>query len=96
MLFALRRRSWNPDRPLTLPPGLQPVPADTYTVRTWSGGTHLYVLAPEGAPAQHRRGTAPAVGWKVDTGAWGGLAVGAGSTFAGGPYEITHHAPVAS
>ncbi|QFZ74262.1 DNA primase [Streptomyces fagopyri] len=74
----------------------QPFPADTYTVRTWSGGTHLYFTAPEG---EHLRNTAGdstrGLGWKVDTRAWGGLVVGAGSTFDGHPYEITHHAPVA-
>ncbi|WP_443044077.1 bifunctional DNA primase/polymerase [Streptomyces sp. NBC_00322] len=28
----------------------QPYPDDTHTVRTWSGGTHLYFAAPEGTP----------------------------------------------
>ncbi|MCX4988441.1 bifunctional DNA primase/polymerase [Streptomyces sp. NBC_00568] len=74
----------------------QPVPADTYTVRTWSGGTHLYFLAPEGEPLRNTAGdSARGLGWKVDTRAWGGLVVGAGSTFAGYPYEVTRHDPVA-
>ncbi|MFD4546298.1 bifunctional DNA primase/polymerase [Streptomyces sp. NPDC058466] len=75
----------------------QPFPADTYTVRTWSGGTHLYFLAPEGEPLRNSAGdSARGLGWKVDTRAWGGLVVGAGSTFDGHPYKITHHAPVAA
>lgn len=74
----------------------QPFPADTYTVRTWSGGTHLYFAAPEGEPLRNTAGdSARGLGWKVDTRAWGGLVVGAGSTFAGRPYEVTNNAPVA-
>ncbi|MFJ7046912.1 bifunctional DNA primase/polymerase [Streptomyces sp. NPDC101112] len=74
----------------------QPFPADTYTVRTWSGGTHLYFAAPEGEPLRNTAGdSARGLGWKVDTRAWGGLVVGAGSTFAGRPYEVTRNAPVA-
>ncbi|MEV6993404.1 bifunctional DNA primase/polymerase [Streptomyces sp. NPDC093228] len=71
-------------------------PADTYTVRTWSGGTHLYFLAPEGEPLRNTAGdSARGLGWKVDTRAWGGLVVAAGSTFAGRPYEVTRNAAVA-
>ncbi|MGC0337901.1 bifunctional DNA primase/polymerase [Streptomyces sp. SLBN-8D4] len=74
----------------------QPFPSDTYTVRTWSGGTHLYFTAPEGEPLRNTAGdSARGLGWKVDTRAWGGLVVAAGSTFAGQPYEITRDAPVA-
>ncbi|MFJ9541924.1 bifunctional DNA primase/polymerase [Streptomyces sp. NPDC101225] len=74
----------------------QPLPADTYTVRTWSGGTHLYYLAPEGEPLRNTAGdSARGLGWKVDTRAWGGLVVGAGSTFAGRPYEVIRNVPVA-
>ncbi|WP_432020771.1 bifunctional DNA primase/polymerase [Streptomyces sp. 1222.5] len=74
----------------------QPFPNDTYTVRTWSGGTHLYFAAPEGEPLRNTAGdSARGLGWKVDTRAWGGLVVGAGSTFGGHPYEVTRSAPVA-
>ncbi|MBA2950332.1 bifunctional DNA primase/polymerase [Streptomyces himalayensis] len=74
----------------------QPFPADTYTVRTWSGGTHLYFAAPEGEPLRNTAGdSARGLGWKVDTRAVGGLVVGAGSTFAGEPYTVAHNAPVA-
>ncbi|GLW44462.1 bifunctional DNA primase/polymerase [Streptomyces thermocarboxydus] len=73
----------------------QPFPADTYTVRTWSGGTHLYFAAPEGEPLRNTAGdSARGLGWKVDTRAVGGLVVGAGSTFAGEPYTVAHNAPV--
>ncbi|MFF0033518.1 bifunctional DNA primase/polymerase [Streptomyces avermitilis] len=74
----------------------QPFPADTYTVRTWSGGSHLYFAAPEGEPLRNTAGdSARGLGWKVDTRAVGGLVVGAGSTFAGRPYTVAHDAPVA-
>ncbi|GHD89737.1 MULTISPECIES: bifunctional DNA primase/polymerase [Streptomyces] len=74
----------------------QPFPADTYSVRTWSGGTHLYFAAPEGEPLRNTAGdSARGLGWKVDTRAAGGLVVGAGSTFAGEPYTVAHKAPVA-
>ncbi|MFD5792448.1 bifunctional DNA primase/polymerase [Streptomyces diastatochromogenes] len=74
----------------------QPFPADTYTVGTWSGGTHLYFAAPEGEPLRNTAGdSARGLGWKVDTRAWGGLVVGAGSTFDGRPYKVIRNAPVA-
>ncbi|MEV6757300.1 bifunctional DNA primase/polymerase [Streptomyces sp. NPDC051214] len=62
-----------------------PWPDSTYTVRTPSGGTHLYFSAPEGAKL---RNTAGALGWKVDTRAAGGYVVGAGSTVNGRPYTV--------
>lgn len=74
----------------------QPFPSDTYTVRTWSGGTHLYFAAPEGADLRNTAGdSARGLGWKVDTRAVGGIVAGAGSTFAGHPYQVTRDAPVA-
>ncbi|MEV0090062.1 bifunctional DNA primase/polymerase [Streptomyces sp. NPDC050738] len=74
----------------------QPFPCDTYTVRTWSGGTHLYFTAPEGEPLRNTTGdSGKGLGWKVDTRAVGGLVVAAGSTFNGLPYETAHEAPVA-
>ncbi|MFJ2827418.1 bifunctional DNA primase/polymerase [Streptomyces sp. NPDC087263] len=74
----------------------QPLPTDTYTVRTWSGGSHLYFSARTGEPLRNTAGdSARGLGWKVDTRATGGLVVGAGSTFNGHPYEVTHNAPVA-
>ncbi|MEU4092994.1 bifunctional DNA primase/polymerase [Streptomyces sp. NPDC026673] len=75
----------------------QPFPTDTYTVRTWSGGTHLYFLAPEGEELRNTAGgSARGLGWKVDTRAVGGLVAGGGSTIAGRPYTVTHDVPVAA
>lgn len=59
------------------------VPA-TYRVRTASGGVHLYFTAPDGVRLANTAGT---VGELVDTRAWGGYVVAAGSTTPTGPYE---------
>jgi hypothetical protein len=61
----------------------QPLPVDTYTVRTASGGTHLYYTAPPGVTL---RNTAGRLGWLIDTRASGGYVVAAGSTVAGRDY----------
>ncbi|QKZ20391.1 bifunctional DNA primase/polymerase [Streptomyces chartreusis] len=57
---------------------------DTYRVRTASGGEHLYFTAPN-----HLRltNTARTIGELVDTRAWGGYVVAAGSTTPAGDYE---------
>ncbi|MFJ3826590.1 bifunctional DNA primase/polymerase [Streptomyces sp. NPDC090046] len=62
-----------------------PVPADTYTVRTGRGGLHLYFTVPE---EKRLRGSAGLLGWKVDTRAWGGYVVAAGSSVHRRPYEV--------
>lgn len=67
-------------------------PSNTYTVRTGSGGLHLYFTAPAGAAL---RNTAGKLGWKIDTRANGGYVVGAGSTVDGRPYRVVHEAPPA-
>ncbi|WP_329411585.1 bifunctional DNA primase/polymerase [Streptomyces sp. NBC_00704] len=59
------------------------VPA-TYRARTASGGEHLYFTAPTGARLTNTAGT---VGSLVDTRAWGGYVVAAGSITPTGPYE---------
>ncbi|MFI9231346.1 bifunctional DNA primase/polymerase [Streptomyces rimosus] len=69
----------------------QPVP-DTYRVRTASGGTHLYFTAPDGVRLSNTAGTLAPL---VDTRAWGGYVVGAGSTTAAGAYEVLDDVPVA-
>ncbi|MFC8090768.1 bifunctional DNA primase/polymerase [Streptomyces sp. NPDC057301] len=61
----------------------QPVP-DSYRVRTASGGEHLYFTAPDGL---HLTNTARTVGELVDTRAWGGYVVAAGSVTPAGGYE---------
>ncbi|MFG2959649.1 bifunctional DNA primase/polymerase [Streptomyces sp. NPDC048291] len=68
-----------------------PVP-DTYRVRTASGGGHLYFTAPAGVRLTNTAGT---IGKLVDTRAWGGYVVAAGSTTPTGAYEALC-APVAA
>jgi hypothetical protein len=69
----------------------QPYPADTYTVRTGRGGTHLYFTTPEGSPLGNTGPDSPRrLGWLIDTRAHGGYVVGAGSTAAGRPYTVAH------
>ena len=64
-------------------------PSETYTVRTGSGGFHLYFVAPAGTAL---RNTAGKLGWKIDTRANGGYVVGAGSTVDGRSYRVVHEA----
>ncbi|MFJ9850140.1 bifunctional DNA primase/polymerase, partial [Streptomyces sp. NPDC101150] len=68
----------------------EPMPTETFTVRTGRGGLHLYFTAPEG---KRLRGSAGRLGWKVDTRAWGGYVVAAGSSVHRRPYEVIHDAP---
>lgn len=63
----------------------RPFPTDTFTVRTGRGGLHLYFTA----PAEKRlRGSGGALGWKVDTRAWGGYVVAPGSIVRRRTYRI--------
>ncbi|MGH8876049.1 MAG: bifunctional DNA primase/polymerase [Stackebrandtia sp.] len=71
----------------------QPVPTDTYTVATFSGGRHLYFRHPETGPPL--RNTASKLAPLVDTRAHGGYVVAAGSTVTGGMYTVVNPAPVA-
>lgn len=64
----------------------------TYTVRTGSGGWHLYYRAPEGVAL---RNTASTLAEKVDTRAQGGYVVAPGSIIQGAKYEVTDNAPLA-
>ncbi|MEU9139196.1 bifunctional DNA primase/polymerase [Streptomyces sp. NPDC048404] len=57
---------------------------DTYRVRTASGGTHLYFTTPPAVRMSNTQGT---VADSVDTRAWGGYVVAAGSTTPTGAYE---------
>ncbi|KUN07432.1 DNA primase [Streptomyces yokosukanensis] len=57
---------------------------DTYRVRTASGGEHLYFAVPAGVRLANTAGT---VARSVDTRAWGGYVVAAGSTTPTGAYE---------
>jgi hypothetical protein len=68
---------------LCLQAGQQP-PLDTFTVRTGSGGFHLYYLAPPRVELRNSAGTV--LGWKVDTRSAGGQLVAPGSIVNGKPY----------
>ncbi|MFJ6486276.1 bifunctional DNA primase/polymerase [Streptomyces sp. NPDC091682] len=67
----------------------QAVPS-TLTVRTPSGGSHLYFTAPAGVRLGNSAGR---LGALIDTRAWGGYVVAPGSLTPSGAYEVT--APVA-
>lgn len=71
-----------------------PVPWDTFTVRTPSGGTHLYFTAPPGIQLRNTAGQfGRGLGWKVDTRAWGGHVVATGSVVDGRPYTVVDDRP---
>ncbi|MCX5286923.1 bifunctional DNA primase/polymerase [Streptomyces sp. NBC_00183] len=57
---------------------------DTYRTRTASGGEHLYFTAPDRVRLANTAGT---IGELVDTRAWGGYVVAAGSLTPTGAYE---------
>jgi hypothetical protein len=63
----------------------QPLPVDTYTVRTGSGGSHLYFTAP---PELRLRNSASRLGWLIDTRAHGGYVIAAGSIIGRRRYEL--------
>ncbi|MEV6545276.1 bifunctional DNA primase/polymerase [Streptomyces sp. NPDC051665] len=65
---------------------------DTYQTRTASGGQHLHFTAPDGVRLSNTAGT---IGELVDTRAWGGYVVAAGSILPAGRYEALS-APVAA
>ncbi|MGA5351138.1 bifunctional DNA primase/polymerase [Streptomyces thermodiastaticus] len=61
---------------------------DTYRTRTASGGTHLYFRAPDGVRLGNTAGT---IAPMVDTRAWGGYVVAAGSVTPAGFYQGPFH-----
>ncbi|MEU4239762.1 bifunctional DNA primase/polymerase [Actinoplanes sp. NPDC026619] len=73
----------------------QPVPDDTYTVATGSGGRHLYFTHPAGPPLRNTQGTRGGLGWLIDTRAHGGYVVAPGSTAGGRPYRVLLERPPA-
>ncbi|MEU6141453.1 bifunctional DNA primase/polymerase [Streptomyces sp. NPDC047081] len=64
----------------------------TYTVRTPSGGMHLYFATPSDV---RLHSTARTVATNVDTRAWGGNVVAAGSSTPQGAYTVTGDVPAA-
>lgn len=74
----------------------EPLPLDTYTVTTPSGGLHLYFAAPQGVELRNTAGDrGRGLGWRVDTRAGGGYVLATGSQVDGHPYTLTEDAPVA-
>ena len=76
----------------------QPVPWDTYTVRTGRGGAHAYYAHPTDADGWHGpplRNTAGALGWLIDTRAHGGYVVAPPTTVDGRTYDVDMGGPVA-
>ncbi|HEY3477914.1 MAG TPA: bifunctional DNA primase/polymerase [Streptomyces sp.] len=72
------------------------LPGDTLTVRTPSGGLHLYYRVPAGVVLRNTSGErGQGLGWKVDTRAWGGYVVGPGTVTDAGRYEFVWDGPVA-
>lgn len=66
-----------------------PVPWETTTVATPTGGTHLYYRAPAGVRLRNTEGeSGHGLGWKVDTRAWGGYVVAPGSITPDGTYRL--------
>ncbi|MET9243865.1 bifunctional DNA primase/polymerase [Nonomuraea sp. NPDC003709] len=58
----------------------QPLPLETFQVRTRRGGTHLYFTAPQGLTLGNTSGAkGQGLGWLIDTRATGGYVVAPGS-----------------
>ncbi|WP_063809967.1 bifunctional DNA primase/polymerase [Kibdelosporangium phytohabitans] len=68
----------------------QPFP-DTFTVRTPSGGTHLYY---RDSPHTQLRNTNASAGWRVDSRGPGGFVVAAGTDLPNGTYTVTRRLPI--
>ncbi|WP_445184426.1 bifunctional DNA primase/polymerase [Pseudonocardia sp. Cha107L01] len=69
----------------------QPLPAETYTVSTPSGGLHLYYQQPAETSLRNTSGDrGRGLGWKIDTRAHGGYVVAGGSVVPGGIYRVLH------
>ncbi|MEV4380629.1 bifunctional DNA primase/polymerase [Streptosporangium sp. NPDC049644] len=74
----------------------EPLPFETFTVRTRRGGTHLYFTAPQGARLGNTEGDkGNGLGWLIDTRATGGYVLGPGSFVdlpdGTGTYEVVHN-----
>jgi hypothetical protein len=68
----------------------------TFTIRTGSGGYHLYFAAPADDAGPQLRNTAGALGWLIDTRAAGGYVVAAPTVVEGRAYVVVaHDTPVA-
>ncbi|WP_220449317.1 bifunctional DNA primase/polymerase [Nonomuraea longispora] len=74
----------------------QPLPLETFQVRTRRGGTHLYYSAADGLNLGNTQGSRGGLAWLIDTRANGGYAVGPGSTVTApdgnGTYQVLNPA----
>jgi hypothetical protein len=74
----------------------QELPGHTLTVRTPSGGLHLYYRVPGDVTLRNTRGEdGNGLGWKVDTRAGGGYVVAPGTVTDAGEYGFLWDGPVA-
>jgi hypothetical protein len=77
----------------------QPLPLETFQVRTRRGGMHLYYTAPDGPALGNTQGSNGGLGWLIDTRANGGLVVAPGSRVTAsdgtGTYQVVHAVPAA-
>lgn len=74
----------------------EPLPFETFTVRTRRGGTHLYFTAPDGSALRNTESDkGNGLGWLIDTRANGGYVLGPGSFVdlpdGTGTYEVVHN-----
>ena len=69
----------------------QPLPVNTWTVRTSSGGWHFYYQQPANTSLGN---TAGRLGTGIDTRGTGGYVLGAGSRINNTPYTVVHRAPI--
>jgi hypothetical protein len=68
-------------------------PTETHAVRTGRGGMHLYFRHPDGPELRNTTGgRTGSLGWLIDTRAYGGYVVAAGSLVDGRPYTVIHDA----
>lgn len=63
----------------------------TFTVKTWSGGWHLYFSMPPGSPITIGADLLPGIDWRGNR----GYVVAAGSIVEGRTYEIAKNLPIA-
>ena len=78
----------------------EPMPVDTFTVRTRRGGLHLYFIAPSGRRIPNTAGPAGrGLGWCIDTRGDGGYVLGPGSRVdlpdGAGRYAVVNPLPLA-
>ncbi|MEU6849929.1 bifunctional DNA primase/polymerase [Actinacidiphila alni] len=101
-LLVLDLDTLKPNEPVGAPDGATSLKAlceragegipTTYRVRTARGGEHLYFIAPPGVQLGC---TVNRLGPHIDTRAWGGYVVAAGSAIPDGPYTALCDDPVA-